>query len=191
MGSKRRSTTSTNHEDLPFDIASASHAVQSHYLEMLAADVPARMAEMLALQSPPGVKGTDRTFMEGRLNNQQFDAMPRRQALGMIRAARAAGINPNGKYYAAGLADKRGAGDPEAWVDGAADIKRVAEKRNLTVSGAVTHKGTEMPPPSKKPLSDRLMREMSAVESRRHPSMNKREIREMVIDKYARKKKTK
>lgn len=150
--------------------------------------MPPRMAEMLALQSPPGVKGGDRAFMEGRMNNQQFDKMPKDHAQNIIALAKRAGINPSGKYYCAGLADGRGVQDPAAWVDGAGDVKRVAEARNLSVSGAVEHKGRAMPRPKSKRLSDRLTKEMMQVEKKHKPTMKKEELREYVVEKYGRKK---
>jgi hypothetical protein len=175
--------------NLPFDIESASVAVQKHYLKMVEGGVAPRLAEMLALQSPPAVKGTDRTLMQGRYNNEQFDSMPPDHARRMIQEAKKAGINPNGKYYCSGLADKRGHRDPGAWIDSVADVKRVAMERNLTVTGAVNHKGIPQPRPERKPLSERLTREMMKVEKKRHPTMKKGELREFVISKYGRKKK--
>ncbi len=178
---------STN--DLPFDIRAASEEVQAHYLDMVANGVAPRLAEMLALQQPPGLKGTDRAFMEGRLNNEQFDRMPRDHAQNLITLARRAGINPAGKYYSSGLADKRGPADPAAWIDSVSDVKRVAAQRNLTVTGAVEHQGISQPRPASKPLSERLTREMMKAEAKRRPSMKQGELREYVIDKYGRKPK--
>jgi hypothetical protein len=66
-----------------------------------------RFAEMCALQIAPGTKGSDRAFMQGRMNNQQLDDMPAESAKWMIKEAKAAGINISGKYYCGGLADKR------------------------------------------------------------------------------------
>lgn len=175
--------------DFPFDIQNASHLVQKHYLEMIENNVPPRMAEMLALQQPPGVKGGDRAFMEGRYNNQQFDRMPKDHAQNVITLAKRAGINPNGKYYCSGLADKRGVQDPEAWVDSQADVKRVAAKRNLTVRGAVEVKGEAMPRPKSVRLSESATNEMMKVEKKKNPTMKKGELREFVVDKYSRKTK--
>lgn len=177
---------STN--DLPFDIQRASAEIQAHYLDMLANGVAPRLAEMLALQQPPGLRGTDRSFMEGRLNNEQFDRMPKDHAQNIITLAKRAGINPAGKYYSSGLADSRGPADPAAWIDSVGDVKRVAAARNLTVTGAVEHKGIPQPRPESKPLSDRLTREMMKAEAKRQPSMKQGELREYVIDKYGRKK---
>lgn len=175
-------------DHLPLDIQDAPLSVQQSYLEMIENNVPPRMAEMLALQQPPGVKGGDRAFMEGRLNNQQFDRMPKDHAQNIITLARRAGINPSGKYYCAGLADRRGVQDPGAWVDSAGDVKRVAEARNLTVEGAVTHKGRPQPRPKSKRLSERLTKEMMDVEKKHKPTMKKEELREYVVEKYGRKK---
>ena len=47
------------------------------------------------------------------------------------------------------------------------------------------HSNTLAAQPFPKPLSERLIREMSAVERKRHPGKSKAELREMVIDKYA------
>jgi len=143
---------------------------------------------MCALQQPPGLKGTDRAYMEGRLNNQQLDNMAPVQAKALLAHARRAGINVNGKYYAGGLADKRGAADPAAWVDSLADVKKVAEMRNLTVSGAVEHQGRPQPRPHVA-LSERATRQMMQRERADHPNMKVGELRELVVAKYGRKKK--
>jgi hypothetical protein len=174
---------------LPFDIQNARPDIQQSYLRMVDNGVAPRMAEMLALQSPPAVKGTDRSLMQGRYNNEQFDAMPQDHARGLLQMARKAGINPSGKYYCAGLADKRGPADPAAWIDSVSDVQKVARERNLTVSGAAEHKGYAMPRPKSKPLSEPLVREMMKVEKGRKPTMKKGELREYVIDKYGRKPK--
>jgi len=155
------------------------------YARLRAEGYDHRWAEMCSLQCPPGVKGTDRAVMQGRYAEQWLDDMPRDQASRITREARAAGINISGKYYCSGLADKRGHCDPAAWIDSAADIKKVAKERNLTVRGIVEHEGRPMPPPASKPLSERLIRQMSAVERPNHPGKSRRELREIVIEKYA------
>ena len=109
----------------------------------------------------------------------------------ILREAKAAGISTSGKFYMSGLADKRGHKDPDAWVDSIADVKKVAQKRNLTVTGAVEHQGTPVPPPKTKPLSERLTREMMAKERKKNPALKAKkdgEVREMVIAKYGRNK---
>lgn len=189
MGSSEPTTTSFAITDVPKHIIEAGREATEMYARLRSNGQSHRWAEMCALQQPPGVKGTDRAWMQGRYNNQQLDQMPPDHARNVVTLARRAGVNPTGKYYASGLADHRGPADPKAWVDSVSDVKRVAQERNLTVTGAVEHKGIEMPRPKSKPLSERLTREMMAVERRRHPTMKKGELREMVVAKYGRKTK--
>lgn len=173
--------------DVPSHIKKAGRDAEALYAKLLSEGYSHKWAEMCALRQPPGVSGTDRAYMQGRYNNQQLDSMPPDHARNIVTLARRAGINPSGKYYAASLADHRGPSDPAAWVDSTADVKRVAMERNLTVTGAVNVKGQQMPRPKSKPLSERLTREMMAVERKNNPSMKKGELRELVVAKYARK----
>lgn len=178
---------SKNKDTTPECVKRAGQEAVDLYTRLMAEGYGHRWAEMCAMRQPPGVKGTDRSFMHGRYNNQQLDAMPPDHARNIVTLAKRAGINPGGKYYAASLADKRGVQDPGAWVDSAADIKRVAMERNLTISGAVEHKGIPMPRPKPKALSERLTRELMREERHRNPNMKKGELREMVVAKYGRK----
>ena len=160
------------------------------YERLLSEGYTQKWAEMCATQSPPGVRGTDRALMQNRLNGQWLDEMPPHQARRILAEAKAAGINTSGKYYMSGLADKRAHTDPAAWVDSVSDIRRVASSRNLTVSGIVEHKGTPVPPPKPKRLSERLTKEMVARERRANPKLREKpvqEVREMVVEKYGRK----
>lgn len=182
------SDTSNDTIDVPPHIAAAGREVASMYARLRSEGQSHKWAEMCALQQPPGVKGTDRAFMQGRLNNQQLDQMPPDHARNIVTLARRAGINPTGKYYSSGLADRRGPQDPRAWVDSTADVTRVAQERNLTVTGAVEHRGRQVAP-QRKPLSEHLVREMMRVEGKRNPSMKKGELREMVVAKYGRRPK--
>lgn len=180
------STISSDMSGVPRNIREAGKDASEMYARLRSEGLSHTWCEMVVLQKPPGTKGSDRSFMEGRLNNQQLDDMPKDHAQQMVKVARKAGINPSGKYYSSGLADHRGPADPAAWIDSTADVRKVAMDRNLSVSGAVTHKGIQEAP-KRKPLSDRLTKEMMRVEQARHPTMKKGELREMVIAKYARK----
>jgi hypothetical protein len=181
------SDTSSPMSEVPSHIRRAGADAEALYAKLMSAGYGHKWAEMCALQTPPGTQGSDRTYMEGRLNNQQLDRMPKDHAQRIVAAARKAGINPSGKYYAAGLADKRGAADPMAWVDSTADVRRVAQVRNLTVEGAVNHRGTPVPP-KRKALSDRLVNELMTKERAAGSQLKDGELREKVIDKYAYKK---
>lgn len=153
--------------------------------ERLSSEYGVRWAEMVVLQQPPGLRGTDRTLMERRYNGEWLNEMSPDIAARIVREAKAAGISISGKYYCSSLADERAHRDPAAWIDSAADIKKVAEKRNLNVTGAVTHRKVEMPPTPSVPINERAMRRLSAIERKRHPGKKAGEIREIVIEKYA------
>lgn len=169
---------------LPHDIERASSEIRWHYMRMIADGQTPRFAEMAALQQPPGTKGTDRTFMEGRLDGSWLNQMPKPQADRMVRQARAAGINTSGRFYMGGLADKRGHMDPEAWVDSTADIKRVAQKRDLTVSGIIEYTPPEKPNLKKSiDVAPDILRDHVRKELAANPGMRKLDAVERVKDR--------
>jgi hypothetical protein len=171
-----------SHNQMPPEIASARPEVQEAYLRAL--PYGRQWAVMVALQRPPGTKGTDRSFMEGRMNNQQLDAMPPLQARWLAAEARAAGIDISGKYYCGGLADRRGWRDPEAWVSSVDDVRRVAVKRRRKVEGSVNYDPGPSPP-----KRVRLAKSIIADEVRKlrttNPRTDIRELRDRVIEKHA------
>jgi hypothetical protein len=160
--------------DLPFDIARSRPEVQAHYLRMIAEGQSPRWAEMCALQQPPGTQGTDRAFFQGRNNGEWLDSLPKRQAEYILREAKQAGIDTTGKYYLSGLADKRGWLDGEAWVSDVADIKRVAIKRNLNVSGIVKVDGREVEPTTVD-LNPKIARSLAKKEIDKNPKLTMKE----------------
>ncbi len=143
-----------------------------------------RWAEMCAYQVAPGSLGSDRAFMEGRYNNQQLDDMPKRQADYVVREAKAAGVDISGKYYVGGLADKRGWKDPEAWVSGVDDIKRVAQKRRLQVQGIYNYDPGPAEP-KRSVLNERIIKEEVRRLKKREPGKKVGELREKVVEKHA------
>ena len=172
--------------EIPAEITAAGKAAVDTYRRSLAAGGTEKFAAMCALQIAPGSKGSDRAFMEGRMNNQQLDGMPRLQAEYMVRDARKAGINISGKYYCGGLADGRAWRDPEAWVSSNDDILRVAKKRGKSVSGSVNYDAGPAPPPKRVALNERIIREEVAREKRLNPGIkDTRALREKIIEKHA------
>lgn len=168
--------------DIPFSVRQAGREAIAVYKDAL--PYGERWAEMVATKTPPGTKGTDRAFLEGRQNNQQLDDLPKRQAQYMVREAKRAGINISGKHYVAGIADKRGWRDPAAWVSSNDDVLRVAQKRRLAVSGTVNY--DPGPAPIKpKLLSESIIKDEMKKELRKNPKANKGELREKIIDKHA------
>jgi hypothetical protein len=143
-----------------------------------------KWATMVAMQVAPGTSGTDRAFMEGRLNNQQLDEMPLRQAKYVAAEAKKAGVSISGKYYVGGLADARGWQDPEAWVSNNDEILKVAQKRRLSVAGTVNYDpGPDAP--KRKLISEKIVREEVAKAKRQNPSAKASDLRDKVIEKHA------
>jgi hypothetical protein len=143
-----------------------------------------RWAEMCALQCPPGTRGSDRAFLEGRQNNEQFDTLPKRQAQYMIREAKRAGINPTGKYYCSGIADGRGWRDPAAWVSGNDDVLKVAKARRMAVAGSVNYDPGPAPP-KRKLLAESIIQDEVHKQKRKNPTANAKELRAKIIEKHA------
>lgn len=187
------STSANTKTPIPTEILSRGQQAVAMYEKLLSEGYGHKWAEMCALQQPPGVRQTDRAFMQGRLNQQWLDDMPTDHAQHILGEAKRAGISTSGKFYMSGLSDKRGPADPDAWVDSVGDVKRVAEKKNLTVRGVIDRDGEPVPPPPTKRLSDRLTKEMMKHERRIDPKakeMKAGELREKVQHKYGRKPRT-
>lgn len=178
--------------ELPYDIANAPHEVQEHYLRMIADGQHPQFAEMCALKQPPGTKGTDRAFMEGRLHGNWMDVMPKKVANAMLREAALAGINTTGKFFMGGIADKRGYKDPEAWVDSASDVLRVAKKRDLEVHGIVEYVPPQKGPPKEVDINPRILREHVREEMKKNPKLKRGEaiekVKDRIVPAYKRKK---
>ena len=170
--------------DLPYEIAQASKDVQDHYRKMISDGQSERFAVMCALMQAPGTKAADRTFMEGRYSGNWLDELPKKQAARIVREARAVGINPTGKFYMSGLADKRGHMDPMAWVDSVDDVKRVAKARNLNVQGIVTAEASQVEPKKVK-LNPGIAKELAKKERTKNPGLSMRDAVERVTERHA------
>lgn len=107
--------------------------VQGFYEHMRDKGESHSIAEMLALQQAPAGK-SDYTFVHGHCNGNQFEG---NEAVGDYYAAMAAkaGVNVKGKVYKSGLA--RFAGDPQAWIEGASDVKRICDTNGWGCQGSV------------------------------------------------------
>lgn len=119
-------------------IVSGRVNVQAHYLCMRISGESHNMAELLALRKFPGVKGTDSDFMKGAFSgddHSKTDALNAHYA----SLAKQNGTDINGKKYLPSLAAFPG--DPEAWVSGLSDVRRVCADRGWNCTGAVEHVG--------------------------------------------------
>jgi hypothetical protein len=181
-----------NAHDLPPDIAHASYEVQAHYVRMIESGQHPRFAEMCALQCPPGTRGTDRAFMQGRLHGNWMDGMPKKVASSMLREAELAGISTTGKFFMGGIADKRGCKDPEAWVDSTADVLRVCKKRDLEIHGIVDYVPPQKAPPKEVDINPRILREHVREEMKNNPKLKRGEavekVKDRIVPQYKRKK---
>lgn len=169
--------------DLPYEIAQANRDVQDHYRKMIADGQSERFAVMCALMQAPGTRAADRTFMEGRYSGNWLDELPKKQAARIVREAKAVGINPTGKFYMSGLADKRGHMDPMAWVDSVDDVRRVASARNLNVQGIVNIESRQEEP-KKVGLNPKLAKELARKERAKNPGISMRDAVEKVKEKH-------
>jgi hypothetical protein len=169
---------------IPQEVQDAGYEAMETFAKAIAAGSSPRFAEMVALGSPPACRGTDRAFMQGRMNNQQLDEMPPLSAKWLAKEAREAGINISGKYYCGGIADKRAWKDPEAWVSSRDDVMRVAQKRRLAVSGSVNYDPGPAAP-QRKLINEKIVAREVAKELRKNPRAKAGEVRERFIEKHA------
>ena len=149
-------------------LVSMEPVVQAFYEDMRRKGQSHSMADMLAHRRAPGLM-TDSVFLEGHCNGRQFQDSP---MIGDFYRKKAleAGVNPHGKVYLSGLASHPG--DPEAWVSGRGDVKRICEKRNWNVSGAVHHSAHEaLDPPKPGPaVAEDIVERETQVEIAKDPS---------------------
>lgn len=178
---------------IPPDVEAAGPAAVAHFIKLVKAGQTERFAAMCACQKAPGTRGTDRAFMQGRLAGEWMNSMPRGLADQMVRQARAAGINTSGKFYMGGLADKRGCMDPEAWVDSAGDVLRVAKKRDLEVHGIVDYVPPQKGPPKEVDINPSILNEHVRKEMKANPKLKRQDavekVKDRIVPHWKRKKK--
>jgi hypothetical protein len=123
---------------------------RARYQQMVRNGVKPILAEMLALQSPPGVK-TDATYFRNARDVAHLVAEEPEYALPVLQKAKSLGYKPRASdVYEPGLA--KFPGDPAAFVPqtgGRAHIKKVLERRGWGASGTVTTKARQ---PERDPL---------------------------------------
>lgn len=122
-------------------------AVRQRYADLVAAGNEPQFALMLATQSPPRTRQSDRTFNEECRRNMSAEKFTSKKYLEM---AKKSGISTQGKFYVGGLGRPT---DPQAWVSTVDEAKDTCRRKNLSATGMFEHKGTPMPPPAKKKLA--------------------------------------
>ncbi len=167
----------TKHVDYP--LVSMDPQQQADYIEMRACGMGHACAEMLALQQPPSLQGTDSIFMAGQVSGNQFEKSPwLGKAYKQISEKLAPGCT-SGAVYKSQLA--RFAGDPLAWVRGTADVKKAAAIKGVDVDGvSVSHVSPvrEKPPV---PLADDILQARVKLEMLKNPKQRKEEAVEKVL----------
>ena len=134
--------------------------IQREFEAMVASGTSERLAEMFALQAPPMSK-TEREFLEGHANGNQFEKTP---AYGnaLKQIATEQGINTTGMIYLDQLA--RYPGDHEGWVRDRGDVKRTLEGRpGWRSRGMVDHEGEAQPPQEIEIAEDLVQEEVAEI----------------------------
>jgi len=134
--------------------------IQHEFEIMVGNGVSEKLAEMFALQAPPMSK-TDREFLEGHCNGNQFAGQ---EAVGnaLKGIAAEAGVNTTGRIYLEQLA--RFPGDPEGWVSDRGDVKRRLEQRpGWSSKGMVDHQGERQAPKEVEIAEDLVQQEVAEI----------------------------
>lgn len=178
---------------IPDDVASAGQAVASTFVRMVEQGVSPRLAEMLALRSPPRAN-TDREFFEGHCNGNQFSGAEDHGDYLRTQAQRHGHTPGRNDVYVSQLA--RFPGDPEAFVPasgGRSHITGLLKKRGWGASGTVSvaAKEVEFSPTPDTPLAGDIVRRHARKRLKDNPDMTakqKRELREQIIQDHGFKK---
>lgn len=163
---------------------------QEIYDKVIAEGGSPRLAEMLALRSPP-MALTDRELFDGvGTLDKQFDGATD-QLEKTVAAARKHGYSPGvNDFYNPMIA--RFIGDPEGFIPptgGRNHMRRVMEKRQANMSGAVEVKAPMYREPTPDiPLSEAVVSEKMAEllsKDSKAKAASKKELRQEIIKKHA------
>lgn len=166
--------------------------VREFYEQILAKEKSVEFAAMLALQSPPGTRNTDRTFQESQ--RHLMNTMDGHNRHKIYAIAQKAGINTAGKFYT-GLGRYH---DPKAWASSIDDVRAAAKKMQVDVSGPANFKfsSEEPAPPRRVALAEDvavglerkiLKAEPALAEKCRKSPQARRELRDRVVATHGRK----
>lgn len=166
--------------EIPNDVVS-----RTIYLESREKGNSHRFAAMCAHRSGPAFKGLNQNLLQGRWRDMGLDDSRVPEAY--LKEAARAGVSTAGKVYIRGLA--RRWADPEAWVSSADDVRDVAKRHNLTVTGAVNYTPPERDPEPEDQdfrLADDIVQEIMEEKVRENPELarNVETLREEVVEKH-------
>jgi len=151
--------------------------IQAHYDECIANGCDHDFAVMLVEQKAPRIMTDAVAFGDISLQNDQWgEKTIHGKTMGQLHrdAARAAGVNPDGKKYMAGIATKPC--DPRAWVSTRGEVKERCESLGLrTLDGMVKvdqpENDTDDPLDQVYQVSDKVVGKRLAEEVETNPAL--------------------
>ena len=153
------------------DVLAAGPEAMRRFDKAIGSGSQVQYAAMFALKKSPGTLGTDRAFMEGRLNNQQLDSMSPWWRRHILSEARRAGIDINGKVWNGTIGR---ASDPRAWVGSVDDVRQAAKAKGAGMEGMVNMPAPDLPPPKPVKLDESIVREVMQERLEADPSLRAR-----------------
>lgn len=151
-----------------------------------------QFAMMCLHQKAPNAGQTDQAF--NRSARFRMNDMDDKQRDDIVRIARRAGIDTNGKYYCGRIGKYN---DPDAWCSTVDDVKAACRKKNLDCDGVVKHKAAPVAPfrgPDLAPdiadglVKKRLMKDEQLAAHVKEGKKKIAEVREEVVAKHGRKR---
>lgn len=161
------------------------------YESLIAEGNSPNMAAMLASQQAPGVWNTEANFT--KRENERMSSMGSDRVEDIVRIARRAGINTQGKTYNGSLGKYD---DPAAWVSGKDDVRAAAIKKGMNIDGMVKVDGYRGPKKKVRladDIVDNLERNARSKDSKLDETCKKsdnarKQLREKLINKHSKKK---
>jgi len=149
-------------------------------------------AAMLAMQQPPGSKGTERAFLEGQ--QHWADKISHNAADALHTMAKKAGISTQGKKYIGGLGKPS---DPMAWISTQDDVRSALKAKGLSSVGGVNYKAPEQefkkrkmaPDILNKYISEELRNDKKLAEKVRKDPDKLKPLKEKIVSKHTKGKK--
>ena len=149
------------------------------------------MAAMLASQQAPGVWNTEANFT--KRENERMSSMGSDRVEDIVKIARRAGINTQGKTYNGSLGKYD---DPAAWVSGKDDVRAAAIKKGMNIDGMVKVDGYRGPKKKVRladDIVDNLERKARSKDSKLDETCKKsdnarKQLRDKLINKHSKKK---
>lgn len=147
---------------------------------------PSILKEMLAARRAPGLKGTERAFLQGRVGaGHDLDHMPVNSRAKWLKLAKKQGVSLSGKVHMSGIGNGM-----EAWVsnfdEGLAKLKARGD-RAVYRHGECVYQPPEMAPEADVPLAEDIVRASVKDMVKADPGLKKkhyRELRSMAIEKH-------